>query len=169
MSFALIRARRNLCLAQIHKSQHLNNTIPTLKHGGGSIIFRVCFFLTGISSTKPVKKQRMHRNLTVQHDNNSKAHSQVKQETASEKKEESLRIARRPECKPIEHLGNDSWTAVHSLYIHTAFFFFHKENWDTITKSNLVEMYYRRLQRIEKGGVCVLMQLGCCSFFFFFF
>ncbi|KAI3361531.1 hypothetical protein L3Q82_013680 [Scortum barcoo] len=153
-------------------AHHLSNTIPTVKHGGGSIMLWGCFSAAGTGRLVSIEGKmnaakyrdileenlfqsaqdlRLGRRLTFQQDNDPKHTAKITKEWL---RNNSVTIldwpSQSPDLNPIEHLWRDLKMAVHqrSPSNLTELERICKEEWQRIPKSRcekLVASFPRRL------------------------
>ena len=141
---------------------HLVNTIPTVKHGGGSVMLWGCFSATGTGRLvriegkmdaekyrailsenlfQNVQDLRLGRRFTFQQDNDPKHTAKKTQEWLQENSVKVLEWpSQSPDLNPIEHLCRDLKMAVHRR-----------------SPSTLVELerfFSRRMGETSKRKVC---------------
>ena len=164
-----------------HTAHHPEHTIPTLKHGGGSITLWGCFSSTGAGKLvwvdgkmnganyrtileenllESAKDLRLGRSFTFQQDNKPTHTARATMEWFRSK---TIHVLEWPSqslnLNPIENLWQDLKTAVHrhSPSNQTKLKLFCKEEWANISVStcaSLVETYPKRLAAVieAKGG-----------------
>ena len=162
-------------------AHHLPNTIPTVKHGGGSIM--LCFFFSAAGTGRLVAIEgkmnaakyrdileenllqsaqdlRLGRRFTFQQDNDPKHTAKITKEWLRNKSVTILDWpSQSPDLNPIEHLWRDLKMAVHqrSPSNLTELERICKEEWQRIPKSRcekLVASFPRRLMAVlaQKGA-----------------
>ena len=162
-------------------AHHLPNTIPTVKHGGGSIMLWGCFSAAGTGRLVAIEGKmnaakyrdileenlfqsaldlRLGRRFTFQQDNDPKHTAKITKEWL---RNNSVTIldwpSQSPDLNPIEHLWRDLKMAVHqrSPSNLTKLERICKEEWQRIPKSRcekLVVSFPRRLMAVlaQKGA-----------------
>lgn len=162
-------------------AHHPAHTIPTVKHGGGSIMLWGCFSSAGTGKLVRVdgkmdgakyraileenlleaaKDLRLGRRFTFQQDNDPKHTARATMEWFRSKNIHVLEWpSQSPDLNPIEHLWQDLKIAVHrrSPSNLAELELFCKEEWAKISVSRcakLVETYHKRLAAViaAKGG-----------------
>uniref|UniRef100_A0A3Q3SGG7 Tc1-like transposase DDE domain-containing protein n=1 Tax=Mastacembelus armatus TaxID=205130 RepID=A0A3Q3SGG7_9TELE len=162
-------------------AHHLSNTIPTVKHGGGSIMLWGCFSAAGTGRLVAIEGKmnaakyrdileenlfqsaqdlRLGRRFTFQQDNDPKHTAKITKEWL---RNNSVTVldwpSQSPDLNPIEHLWRDLKMAVHqrSPSNLTELERICKEEWQRIPKSRcekLVASFPRRLMAVlvQKGA-----------------
>ena len=162
-------------------AHHLPNTIPTVKHGGGSIMLWGCFSAAGTGRLVAIEGKmnaakyrdileenllqsaqdlRLGRRFTFQQDNDPKHTAKITKEWLRNKSVTILDWpSQSPDLNPIEHLWRDLKMAVHqrSPSNLTELERICKEEWQRIPKSRcekLVASFPRRLMAVlaQKGA-----------------
>ena len=162
-------------------AHHLPNTIPTVKHGGGSIMLWGCFSAAGTGRLVAIEGKmnaakyidildenlfqsvhdlRMGRRFTFQQDNDPKHTAKITKEWFQNNSVNVLEWpSQSPDLNPIEHLWRDLKMAVHqrSPSNLTELERICKEEWQKIPKSRcekLVGSFPRRLMAVlaQKGA-----------------
>jgi len=156
------RRCKTLCVAA-HHSEH---TIPTVKHGGGSIMLGGCFSSAGTGKMDGAKYRakdlRLGRRFTFQQDNDPEHKARATMERFKTKHTHvSEWPSQSPGRNPIENLWQDLKTAVHkrSPSNLTELELFCKEERAKMSLSRcakLVETYPKRLPQSIYSGVRLL-------------
>ena len=162
-------------------AHHLPNTIPTVKHGGGSIMLWGCFSAAGTGRLVAIEGKmnaakyrdileenllqsaqdlRLGRRFTFQQDNDPKHTAKITKEWLRNKSVTILDWpSQSPDLNPIEHLWRDLKMAVHqrSPSNLTELERICKEEWQRIPKSRcekVVASFARRLMAVlaQKGA-----------------
>ncbi len=163
-------------------AHHLSNTVPTVKHGGGSIIMlRGCFSAAGTGRLVAIEGKmnaakyrdildenllqsaqdlRLDRRFTFQQDNDPKHTAKITKEWLHNNSVTVLeRPNQSPNLNPIEHLWRDLKMAVHQRLPSnlTELERICKEEWQRIHKSRcekLVASFPKRLMAVlnQKGA-----------------
>uniref|UniRef100_A0A8C7LU61 Tc1-like transposase DDE domain-containing protein n=1 Tax=Oncorhynchus mykiss TaxID=8022 RepID=A0A8C7LU61_ONCMY len=163
------------------KSNTAEHTIPTVKHGGGSIMVWACFSSAGTGKMVKIdgkmdgakyrtileknlmesaKDLRLGRRFVFQQDNDPKHKAKSTMEWFKNKHIQVLEWPRQsPDLNPIENLWKELKTAVHKCSPSnlTELELFCKEEWEKISVSRcakLIETYPKRLTAViaAKGG-----------------
>ncbi len=164
-------------------AHHLSNTVPTVKHGGGSIMLWGCFQLqgqddwlqsrerwmrpsTGISWTKNLLQSaqdlRLGRRFTFQQDNDPKHTAKITTEWLHNNSMTVLEWpSKSPDLNPIEHLWRDLKMAVHQRLPSnlTELERICKEEWQRIPKSRCEKL----VASLPKRLMAVLNQKGAST------
>ncbi|KAG2464911.1 TCB2 transposase, partial [Polypterus senegalus] len=162
-------------------AHHLSNTVPTVKHGGGSIILWGCFSAAGTGRLVAIegkmnvakyrdildknllqsaKDLRLGRRFTFQQDNDPKHTTKITKEWLHNNSVTVLEWpSQSPDLNPIEHLWRDLKMAVHQRLPSnlTELERICKEEWQRIPKSRCekrVASFPRRLMAVlaQKGA-----------------
>uniref|UniRef100_A0A9J7X9A1 Transposase n=1 Tax=Cyprinus carpio carpio TaxID=630221 RepID=A0A9J7X9A1_CYPCA len=162
-------------------AHHLSNTVPTVKHGGGSIMLWGCFSAAGTGRLVAIKAKmnavkyrdildenllqsaqdlRLGRRFTFQQDNDPKHTAKIMKEWLHNNSVTVLeRPGQSPDLNPIEHLWRDLKMAVHQRLPSnlTELERICKEEWQRIPKSRcekLVASFPKRLMAVldQKGA-----------------
>ncbi len=162
-------------------AHHLSNTVPTVKHGGGSIMLWGCFSAAGTGRLVAIEGKmnaakyrdildenllqsaqdlRLGRRFTFQQDNDPKHTAKIKKEWLHNNSVTVLEWpSQSPDLNPIEHLWRDLKMAVHQRLPsnRTELERICKEEWQRIPKSRcekLVASFPKRLMAVlnQKGA-----------------
>ncbi len=162
-------------------AHHLSNTVPTVKHGGGSIMLWGCFSAAGTGRLVAIEGKmnaakyrdilnenllqsdqdlRLGRRFTFQQDNDPKHTAKITKEWLHNNSVTSLEWpSQSPDLNPIEHLWRDLKMAVHQCLPSnlTELERICKEEWQRIPKSRcekLVASFPKRLMAVlnQKGA-----------------
>ncbi len=162
-------------------AHHLSNTVPTVKHGGGSIMLWGCFSAAGTGRLVAIEGKmnaakyrdildenllqsaqdlRLGRRFTFQQDNDPKHTAKITKEWLHNNSVTVLeRPSQSPDLNPIEHLWRDLKMAVHQRLPSnlTELERICKEEWQRIPKSRcekLVASFPKRLMAVlnQKGA-----------------
>ncbi len=162
-------------------AHHLSNTVPTVKHGGGSIMLWGCFSAAGTGRLVAIKGKmnaakyrdildenllqsaqdlRLSRRFTFQQDNDPKHTAKITKEWLHNNSVTVLEWpSQSPDLNPIEHLWRDLKMAVHQRLPSnlTELERICKEEWQRIPKSRcekLVASFPKRLMAVlnQKGA-----------------
>ncbi len=162
-------------------AHHLSNTVPTVKHGGGSIMLWGCFSAAGTGRLVAIEGKmnaakyrdildenllqsaqdlRLGRRFTFQQDNDPKHTAKITKEWLHNNSVTVLEWPRQsPDLNPIEHLWRDLKMAVHQRLPSnlTELERICKEEWQRIPKSKcekLVASFPKRLMAVinQKGA-----------------
>ncbi len=160
---------------------HLSNTVPTVKHGGGSIMLWGCFSAAGTGRLVAIEGKmnaakyrdildenllqsaqdlRLGRRFTFQQDNDPKHTAKITKEWLHNNSVTVLEWpSQSPDLNPIEHLWRDLKMAVHQRLPSnlTELERICKEEWQRIPKSRcekLVASFPKRLMAVlnQKGA-----------------
>uniref|UniRef100_A0A8K9UMA1 Tc1-like transposase DDE domain-containing protein n=1 Tax=Oncorhynchus mykiss TaxID=8022 RepID=A0A8K9UMA1_ONCMY len=163
------------------KSNTAEHTIPTVKHGGGSIMVWACFSSAGTGKMVKIdgkmdgakyrtileenlmesaKDLRLRRRFVFQQDNDPKHKAKSTMEWFKNKHIQVLEWpSQSPDLNPIENLWKELKTAVHKCSPSnlTELELFCKEEWEKMSVSRcakLIETYPKRLTAViaAKGG-----------------
>ncbi len=162
-------------------AHHLSNTVPTVKHGGGSIMLWGCFSAAGTGRLVAIEGKmnaakyrdildenllqsaqdlRLGRRFTFQQDNDPKHTAKITKEWLHNNSVTVLEWpSQSPDLNPIEHLWRDLKMAVHQRLPSnlTELERICKEEWQRIPKSRcekLVASFPKRLMAVlnQKGA-----------------
>lgn len=162
-------------------AHHPEHTIPTVKHGGGSIMVWACFSSAGTGKMVKIdgkmdgakyrtileenlmesaKDLRLGRRFVFQQDNDPKHKAKSTMEWFKNKHIQVLEWpSQSPDLNPIENLWKELKTAVHKCSPSnlTELELFCKEEWEKMSVSRcakLIETYPKRLTAViaAKGG-----------------
>ncbi len=162
-------------------AHHLSNTVPTVKHGGGSIMLWGCFSAAGTGRLVAIEGKmnaakyrdildenllqsaqdlRLGRRFTFQQDNDPKHTAKIMKEWLHNNTVTVLEWpSQSPDLNPIEHLWRDLKMAVHQRLPSnlTELERICKEEWQRIPKSRcekLVASFPKRLMAVlnQKGA-----------------
>ncbi len=158
-------------------AHHLSNTVPTVKHGGGSIMLWGCFSAAGTGRLVAIEGKmnaakyrdildenllqsaqdlRLGRRFTFQQDNDPKHTAKITKEWLHNNSVTVLECpSQSPDLNPIEHLWRDLKMAVHQRLPSnlTELERICKEEWQRIPKSRcekLVASFPKRLMAALK-------------------
>ncbi|KAG2458309.1 TC1A transposase, partial [Polypterus senegalus] len=157
-------------------THHQANTIPTVKHGGGSIMLWGCFSAAGTGRLVRIKGKmsatmyrdildenvlqsaldlRLGRRFIFQQDNDPKHTAKISKEWLQDNSVNVLeRPSQSPDLNPIEHLWRDLKMAVHRLFPSNLMELERccKEEWAKLAKdrcAKLVASYSKRLEALN--------------------
>ncbi len=162
-------------------AHHLSNTVPTVKHGGGSIMLWGCFSAAGTGRLVAIEGKmnaakyrdildenllqsaqdlRLGRRFTFQQDNDPKHTAKITKEWLHNNSVTVLEWpSQNPDLNPIEHLWRDLKMAVHQRLPSnlTELERICKEEWQRVPKSRcekLVASFPKRLMAVlnQKGA-----------------
>uniref|UniRef100_A0A9J7WXV5 Transposase n=1 Tax=Cyprinus carpio carpio TaxID=630221 RepID=A0A9J7WXV5_CYPCA len=162
-------------------AHHLSNTVPTVKHGGGSIMLWGCFSAAGTGRLVAIEEKmnaakyrdildenllqsaqdlRLGRRFTFQQDNDPKHTAKITKEWLHNNSVTVLEWpSQSPDLNPIEHLWRDLKMAVHQRLPsnQTELERIFKEEWQRIPKfrcERLVASLPKRLMAVldQKGA-----------------
>ncbi len=164
-------------------AHHLSNTVPTVKHGGGSIMLWGCFSAAGTGRLVAIEGKmnaakyrdildenllqsaqdlRMGRRFTFQQDNDPKHTAKITKEWLHNNSVTVLEWpSQSPDLNPIEHLWRDLKMAVHQRLPSnlTELERICKEEWQRIPKS----MCEKLVASFPKRLIAVLKQKGAST------
>ncbi|KAG2459227.1 TCB1 transposase, partial [Polypterus senegalus] len=169
-----VNARRHV-LRKPGTAHHQANTIPTVKHGGGSIMLWGCFSAAGTGRLVRIKGKmtaaiyrdildenllqsaldlRLGRRFIFQQDNDPKHTAKISKEWLQDNSVNFLEWpSQSPDLNTIEHLWRDLNMAVHRCFPSNLMEFERccKEEWAKLAKdrcAKLVASYSKRLQAV---------------------
>ncbi len=164
-------------------AHHLSNTVPTVKHGGGSIMLWGCFSAAGTGRLVAIEGKmnaakyrdildenllqsaqdlKLGRSFTFQQDNDPKHTAKITKEWLHNNSVTVLEWpSQSPDLNPIEHLWRDLKMAVHQRLPSnlTELERICKEKWQRIPKSRcekLVASFPKRLMAVLNQRVLLL-------------
>ncbi len=164
-------------------AHHLSNTVPTVKHGGGSIMLWGCFSAAGTGRLVAIEGKmnaakyrdildenllqstqdlRMGRRFTFQQDNDPKHTAKITKEWLHNNSVTVLEWpSQSPDLNPIEHLWRDLKMAVHQRLPSnlTELERICKEEWQRIPKSRCEKL----VASFPKSLMAVLNQKGAST------
>ncbi len=164
-------------------AHHLSNTVPTVKHGGGSIILWGCFSAAGTGRLVAIEGKmnaakyrdildenllqsaqdlRLGRRFTFQQDNDPKHTAKITKEWLHNNSVTVLEWpSQSPDLNPIEHLWRDLKMAVHQRLPSnlTELERICKEEWQRIPKSRCEKL----VASFPKRHMVVLNQKGAST------
>ncbi len=164
-------------------AHHLSNTVPTVKHGGGSIMLWGCFSAAGTGRLVAIEEKmnaakyrdildenllqsaqdlRLGRRFTFQQDNDPKHTAKIMKEWLHNNSVTVLEwSSQSPDLNPIEHLWRDLKMAVHQRLPSnlTELERICKEEWQRIPKSRCEKC----VASFPKRRMAVLNQKGAST------
>ncbi len=164
-------------------AHHLSNTVPTVKHGGGSIMLRRCCSVAGTGRLVAIEGKmnaakyrdildenllqsaqdlRLGRRFTFQQDNDPKHTAKITKEWLHNNSVTVLEWpSQSPDLNPIEHLWRDLKMAVHQRLPSnlTELERICKEEWQRIPKSRCEKL----VASFPKTLMAVLNQKGAST------
>ncbi|KAG2466302.1 TC1A transposase, partial [Polypterus senegalus] len=170
-----VNARRHVLEETRHRAHHQANTIPTVKHGGGSIMLWGCISATGTGRLVRIKRKmtaamyrdildenllqsaldlRLGRRFICQQDNDPKHTAKISKEWLQDNSVNVLEWpSQSPDLNPIEHLWRDLKMAVHRRFPSNLMELERccKEEWEKLAKDRCAKLVASYSKRLEAG------------------
>ncbi|KAG2457851.1 TCB1 transposase, partial [Polypterus senegalus] len=169
-----VNARRHVW-RKLGTAHHQANTIPTVKHGGGSIMLWGCFSAAGTGRLVRIKGKmtaamyrdildenlfqsaidlRLGRRFIFQQDNDPKQTAKISKEWLQDNSVNVLEWpSQSPDLNPIEHLWRDLKKAVHRRFPSNLMELERccKEKWAKLAKGRCAKLVASYSKRLEAG------------------